>query len=119
MKRILPLLLSLLLLTGCASNQPGQYPDGVPSSLTAVRWPEAPHAEDYDAQRSLRADVTPEQLESLNPLCRQQRQGHPGKSPPNGKLPLLPCQPVLCPVHAGLHHRGRYPGPDPFRPGLG
>ena len=59
MKRILPLLLSLLLLTGCASNQPGQYPDGVPSSLTAVRWPEAPHAEDYDAQRSLRADVTP------------------------------------------------------------
>lgn len=66
MKRILPLLLSLLLLTGCASNQPGQYPDGVPSSLTAVRWPEAPHAEDYDAQRSLRADVTPEQLESLN-----------------------------------------------------
>ena len=66
MKRILPLLLSLLLLTGCASNQPGQYPDGVPSSLTAVRWPEAPDAEDYEAQRSLRADVTPEQLESLN-----------------------------------------------------
>ncbi len=66
MKRILPLLLCLLLLAGCTSNQPGQYPDGVPSSLTAVRWPEAPDAEDYEAQRSLRADVTPEQLESLN-----------------------------------------------------
>lgn len=65
MKRILPLLLSLLLLTGCASSQPGQSPDGVPSSLTAVQWPEAPGEEDYEAQRSLRADVTPEQLESL------------------------------------------------------
>ena len=66
MKRVLLLLLSVCMLAGCArGNEADALAQYGAAALTSVERPQAPDAEDYDAQRALREAVTPGQLDSL------------------------------------------------------
>ncbi len=66
MKRVLLLLLSVCMLAGCArGNAADALAQYGATALTSVERPQAPDAEDYDAQRALREAVAPGQLDSL------------------------------------------------------